>query len=80
MKESERGKATPKKNWFCFSGVGIDGNTSEEVVLVKKPGKVKALEDEILSQIDHLNFDLVHNVHCGISHTRYSILSFNNYK
>ena len=42
------------------------------MVLLKKPGKVKALEDDIISKDAELNFDLVHNVHVGISHTRYS--------
>jgi hypothetical protein len=31
-------------------GIGIDGNSKAEVVLLKKPGKVKALEDDILAR------------------------------
>ena len=55
-----------------FVGIGIDGKSKEEVILLKKTGKVKALEDDIEIQKDSLNFDHVHNVHSGISHTRYS--------
>jgi hypothetical protein len=39
---------------------------------VKSTGKVKLLEEKILSQKDLLNFDGVHTVHVGIAHTRYT--------
>ena len=61
-------------NHFC-TGIGIDGKSKKEVILLKKTGKVKALEDDIDSQKDSLNLDVVHNVHVGISHTRYVTLS-----
>jgi hypothetical protein len=41
------------------------------MVLLKKCGKVKALEDEIICQEADLHFNGIHNVHVGISHTRF---------
>ena len=38
---------------------------------MKSTGKVKLLEEKILSLKDELNFDGVHTVHVGIAHTRY---------
>lgn len=57
---------------YDSAGIGIDGNSCNQVILVKKPGKVKALEDEIESRHAELNFEGVHNVHVGISHTRWA--------
>jgi len=53
-----------------YAGVGIDGSSDGEIVLVKKPGKIQALEDEINQQFETLNFDRIHENHVGISHTR----------
>ena len=38
--------------------------------LVKSTGKVKQLEDKILSEEDSLNFNGIHTQHVGIAHTR----------
>lgn len=57
---------------YDSAGIGIDGATKKEVILLKKTGKVKALEDDIDLQKDSLNFENVHNVHVGISHTRWA--------
>ena len=55
------------------TGIGIDGGESnQQTALVKKKGKVKNLEDEILSQAEELYFDKVHDTHVGIAHTRWA--------
>ncbi|GAB1609857.1 glutamine--fructose-6-phosphate aminotransferase [isomerizing] 2-like isoform X2, partial [Argonauta hians] len=50
----------------------IKGKPSEKgsISIIKKPGKVAALEEEISSQT--LDFDAVSNCHIGISHTRWA--------
>ena len=54
-------------------GIGIDGGESDDnIVLVKKKGKVKALEDEIKTQADSLDLEGTHHVHVGIAHTRWA--------
>ena len=61
--------------WLSFFqlGIGIDGGESDDnIVLVKKKGKVKALEDEIKTQADSLDLEGTHHVHVGIAHTRWA--------
>ena len=58
---------------FFQLGIGIDGGESDDkIVLVKKKGKVKALEDEIKTQADSLDLEGTHHVHVGIAHTRWA--------
>ena len=58
---------------FYQLGIGIDGGESDDnIVLVKKKGKVKALEDEIKTQADSLDLEGTHHVHVGIAHTRWA--------
>ena len=58
---------------YDSAGIGIDGGESEEnTILIKKKGKVKALEDEIKAAKERLDFDGIHHVHCGIAHTRWA--------
>ena len=40
--------------------------------MIKNTGKVKLLEDKILSESDNLNVDGVHIEHVGIAHTRWA--------
>lgn len=56
---------------YDSAGVGIDG-LNDEIILVKKKGKVKMLQDEIEAQEASLNFTKEHEVHVGISHTRWA--------
>ena len=40
--------------------------------LIKKKGKVKALQDEIDDSATSLDLEGAHHVHCGIAHTRWA--------
>ncbi len=42
------------------------------IVLVKKKGKVKMLQDEIGTRTKDLELEGAHHVHCGIAHTRWA--------
>ncbi len=55
-----------------MKGVGIDGDSNNTLALIKKQGKVKNLEEEILSLKDSIHFEEVCNVHVGIAHTRWA--------
>lgn len=57
---------------YDSAGLAIDGHDSKNVAIVKKNGKVKALEDEILACGDKLDIDVVTDCHVGISHTRWA--------
>ncbi|XP_048474722.1 glutamine--fructose-6-phosphate aminotransferase [isomerizing] 1 isoform X2 [Rhincodon typus] len=63
---------------YDSAGVGIDGGNEKnweknarQIHLIKKSGKVKALEDEIEKQ-DSIDFDIDFEVHLGIAHTRWA--------
>ncbi|KAM4678528.1 glutamine--fructose-6-phosphate aminotransferase [isomerizing] 1 isoform 2-T2 [Discoglossus pictus] len=63
---------------YDSAGVGIDGgneknweNNSGNIHLIKKKGKVKALDEEINKQED-LDLDIEFEVHLGIAHTRWA--------
>ncbi|XP_073425222.1 glutamine--fructose-6-phosphate aminotransferase [isomerizing] 1 isoform X2 [Dendrobates tinctorius] len=63
---------------YDSAGVGIDGgneknweNNASKIQLIKKKGKVKALDEEINKQED-LDLDLEFEVHLGIAHTRWA--------
>lgn len=63
---------------YDSAGVGIDGgneknweNNVSKIQLIKKKGKVKALDEEINKQED-LDLDIEFEVHLGIAHTRWA--------
>ncbi|XP_075714650.1 glutamine--fructose-6-phosphate aminotransferase [isomerizing] 1 isoform X2 [Rhinoderma darwinii] len=63
---------------YDSAGVGIDGgneknceNNTNQIHLIKKKGKVKALDDEINRQED-LDLDIEFEIHLGIAHTRWA--------
>ncbi|XP_069799203.1 glutamine--fructose-6-phosphate aminotransferase [isomerizing] 1 isoform X1 [Dendropsophus ebraccatus] len=63
---------------YDSAGVGIDGgneknweNNANQIQLIKKKGKVKALDEEINKQED-LDLDIEFEVHLGIAHTRWA--------
>ena len=65
--------ANGNSNSAMFSGIGIDGSESDDsIVLVKKKGKVKALQDEIETKAQNLDLEGSHHVHVGIAHTRWA--------
>lgn len=63
---------------YDSAGVGIDAgneknweNNSGKIQLIKKKGKVKALDEEINKQ-ENLDLDIEFEVHLGIAHTRWA--------
>ncbi|XP_041485279.1 glutamine--fructose-6-phosphate aminotransferase [isomerizing] 2-like isoform X2 [Lytechinus variegatus] len=65
---------------YDSAGLAIDGgnneqdtNTDRPIRIIKKRGKVKALEEEIfITAQEDLDFDLEYDTHCGIAHTRWA--------
>ncbi|XP_030835178.1 glutamine--fructose-6-phosphate aminotransferase [isomerizing] 2-like isoform X2 [Strongylocentrotus purpuratus] len=65
---------------YDSAGLAIDGGNKEPdgandrpIRIIKKRGKVKALEDEIFVTVqEDLDFDLEYDTHCGIAHTRWA--------
>ncbi|XP_075216139.1 glutamine--fructose-6-phosphate aminotransferase [isomerizing] 2-like isoform X2 [Lycorma delicatula] len=57
---------------YDSAGVAIDSADGKDIAIVKKSGKVKALEDEILSRDDSLDTENVTTSHVGIAHTRWA--------
>ncbi|CAM1298543.1 GFPT1 (predicted) [Pycnogonum litorale] len=55
---------------YDSAGVAVDGD-EKDILLIKKKGKVKMLEDEIWSN-DELNLDVEYDIHVGIAHTRWA--------
>ncbi|MEE6479137.1 hypothetical protein FKM82_012144 [Ascaphus truei] len=63
---------------YDSAGVGIDGgneknweNNTGQIELIKRKGKVKALDEAIYKQQD-LDLDIEFEVHLGIAHTRWA--------
>ncbi|KAL7981265.1 hypothetical protein Chor_002161 [Crotalus horridus] len=63
---------------YDSAGVGIDGGNDKDweanagkITLIKKKGKVKALDEEVNKQQD-LDLDIEFDVHLGIAHTRWA--------
>ncbi|XP_021925609.1 glutamine--fructose-6-phosphate aminotransferase [isomerizing] 2-like isoform X2 [Zootermopsis nevadensis] len=57
---------------YDSAGVALDGADGKDISIVKKSGKVKALEDEILARVKELDFDGTTTCHVGIAHTRWA--------
>uniref|UniRef100_A0A8C8RNX8 glutamine--fructose-6-phosphate transaminase (isomerizing) n=1 Tax=Pelusios castaneus TaxID=367368 RepID=A0A8C8RNX8_9SAUR len=63
---------------YDSAGVGIDGGNDKDweanackIQLIKKKGKVKALDEEVNKQQD-MDLDIEFDVHLGIAHTRWA--------
>ncbi|KAM8974277.1 glutamine--fructose-6-phosphate aminotransferase [isomerizing] 1 isoform 2-T2 [Pelodytes ibericus] len=63
---------------YDSAGVGIDGgneknweNNANKIQLIKKKGKVKALDEEI-DKLEDMVLDIEFEVHLGIAHTRWA--------
>uniref|UniRef100_A0A914V3J3 glutamine--fructose-6-phosphate transaminase (isomerizing) n=1 Tax=Plectus sambesii TaxID=2011161 RepID=A0A914V3J3_9BILA len=61
---------------YDSAGLAIDASNDKndphgEVILVRKSGKVKMLEDCVWSNTE-MDMDMVYNIHCGIAHTRWA--------
>ena len=71
--KNDKKKVKNYNSIYQFLGIGIDGGESDDnIVLVKKKGKVKALEDEIKTKAATLDLEGTHHVHVGIAHTRWA--------
>lgn len=57
---------------YDSAGVAVDSPDGKDMSIVKKSGKVKALEDEIFISGAKLDFDGVTTCHVGIAHTRWA--------
>jgi glucosamine--fructose-6-phosphate aminotransferase (isomerizing) len=57
---------------YDSAGVAFDAVDGEDIVIVRKSGKVNVLEEEILSKEKELDFDGNTNCHVGIAHTRWA--------
>ena len=55
-----------------LKGVGIDDGQTGKLKMVKQPGKVKNLRDEIEKRREELIFDTTLETHVGIAHTRWA--------
>ncbi|XP_043924872.1 glutamine--fructose-6-phosphate aminotransferase [isomerizing] 2 [Protopterus annectens] len=60
---------------YDSAGLAVDGNNNQDkechIQLIKKKGKVKALEEELYKQ-DGLDLDTCFDSHFGIAHTRWA--------
>lgn len=57
---------------YDSAGLAVDANAAgSQVLVIKKHGKVKVLEDNVWSRND-LNLDQVYDCHVGIAHTRWA--------
>ncbi|XP_055857707.1 glutamine--fructose-6-phosphate aminotransferase [isomerizing] 2-like isoform X2 [Episyrphus balteatus] len=57
---------------YDSTGVAIDSMDGKDIVMVKRCGKVKVLEDAIAEKFSGPNFDEPIQTHVGISHTRWA--------
>lgn len=57
---------------YDSAGVAFDCPDGKEISIVRKSGKVQALEDEIMSTSDKLDFEGETDLHVGIAHTRWA--------
>mmetsp|Transcript_7645 Transcript_7645/g.7583 ORF Transcript_7645/g.7583 Transcript_7645/m.7583 type:complete len:698 (+) Transcript_7645:80-2173(+) len=55
---------------YDSSGIAIDGNKQDDVIIVKQTGKVSALKEEIVKQ--NVDRSTVFENHVGIAHTRWA--------
>lgn len=62
---------------YDSAGIAIDGGNEpdaphDEVMLLRKAGKVSILADSIKECAQKLDMDMTYNIHCGIAHTRWA--------
>lgn len=55
---------------YDSSGIAIDGDAKGETLIIKKPGKVKALKESI--EGSDIKRSTIFDSHCGIAHTRWA--------
>ncbi|XP_046993143.1 glutamine--fructose-6-phosphate aminotransferase [isomerizing] 1-like isoform X3 [Schistocerca americana] len=57
---------------YDSAGVALDSADGQDMTIVKKSGKVQALQDEIFSKEKILDFEATTDCHVGIAHTRWA--------
>ncbi|KAI5738226.1 hypothetical protein M8J77_004329 [Diaphorina citri] len=57
---------------YDSSGIALDAADGVDIAIVKKSGKVSALEDEIQTRLKELNVEESSATHVGIAHTRWA--------
>lgn len=57
---------------YDSSGIALDASDGIDIAIVKKSGKVAALEEEIKTRMGELNVDTTCETHVGIAHTRWA--------
>merc|ERR1712106_1092648 len=57
---------------YDSAGVGMDGTEQGKIILVKKKGKVRALEEELDTLRKSFDQSEVLNCHVGLAHTRWA--------
>lgn len=56
---------------YDSAGVAIDSDSPDDILIIKRHGKVKVLEDDIWSR-NELNLEEAFESHVGIAHTRWA--------
>nr|WPA94605.1 glutamate fructose-6-phosphate aminotransferase [Cacopsylla chinensis] len=57
---------------YDSAGIALDAADGVDISIVKKSGKVVALEEEIQSRLKELNVEETSSTHVGIAHTRWA--------
>ncbi|XP_026286080.1 glutamine--fructose-6-phosphate aminotransferase [isomerizing] 2 isoform X1 [Frankliniella occidentalis] len=57
---------------YDSAGIAVDAPDSKDIAIVRKSGKVAALEEEILNHEKSLGFEETTDLHVGIAHTRWA--------
>lgn len=57
---------------YDSAGVAIDSSDGKDMVLIKRSGKVKVLEDALAEKYEELNIEAPVETHVGIAHTRWA--------
>lgn len=57
---------------YDSAGLALDSPDGRNINIIKKSGKVAALEQQILADEDKTNFDIITAFHVGIAHTRWA--------
>uniref|UniRef100_A0A6M2DS98 glutamine--fructose-6-phosphate transaminase (isomerizing) n=1 Tax=Xenopsylla cheopis TaxID=163159 RepID=A0A6M2DS98_XENCH len=57
---------------YDSAGVAVDSPDNKDITIIKKSGKVQALQDEILNRTKDLDFESATDCHVGIAHTRWA--------
>lgn len=57
---------------YDSAGVAIDSNEGNDMVMIKRSGKVKVLEEAIIKRCNEIDMTALMDCHCGIAHTRWA--------